>query len=153
MNRTSNSRAGSKTITLRRGRDGFDPWAGGIQYPPLKPAPFVCDLFQLKTDRECRVWQLETEGGRKEVLWAQVWGRDYGQYYEAEGEHGRRLQASPTFISKFLGKINMDLIVEVQIERRIPRDHYERNKDDYLEYVSPYYRIFILRADGQTYSL
>ena len=135
------------------GRDGFDPWAGGIQYPPLKPAKFVCDLFQLKTDRECRVWQLETEGGRKEVLWVQVWGSDYGQSYEAEGERGRRLQASPTFITKFLGKMNMDLIVEVQIERRILRDHYERSKDDYLEFVPPYYRIFILRADGQTYSL
>ena len=138
------------------GRDGFDPWAGGIQYPPLKPAPFVCDLFQLKTDRECRVWQLATEGGRKEVLWAQVWGSDHSQdrrYYETEGEHGRRLQASPTFIAKFLDKMNKDLIVEVQIERRIRSDHYGRSKDDYLEFVSPYYRIFILRADGQTYSL
>ena len=135
------------------GRDEFDPWAGAIGYPPLKPAKFVRDLFQLEADRECRVWQLQTEGVHKEVLWSQVWGSDHGQYYETEGEHGRRLQASHAFIAEFLGKVHMDLIIEVQIERRIRRDRYGRSKDDYLEYVSPYYRIFILRADGQTYSL
>ena len=135
------------------GRDKFDPWAGAIGDPPLKPAKFVRDLFQLKADKECRVWQIETEGGCKEVLWAQIWGDDYGRYYETEGEHGRRLQASHTFITELLGKVHMDLIVEVQIERCIRRDGYGRSKDDYLEYVSPYYRIFILRADGQTYSL
>ena len=131
------------------GRDEFDPWAGGIGYPPLKPAKFVRDLFQLEADKECRVWQLETESGHKEILWSQVWGGDYSRYYQV----GRRLQASHTFITELLGKVNMDLIIEVQIERRISRNRYERNKDDSLEYLPPYYRISILRADGQTYSL
>ncbi len=137
------------------GRDEFDPWAGGIRYPPLKPAEFVRDLFQLKTDKEC-LWQIETEEGRKEVLWSQTWGRDqsqYGQYYETEDERGRRLQASHAFVTEFLDKVNRDLIVEVPMERRILRNRYERSKDDSLEYVPPYYRIFILRADGRTYSL
>ena len=138
------------------GRDEFDPWAGAIRYPSLKPAAFVCDLFQLKTDKESRVWWTETEGGRKEVIWAQIWGSDrsqYGQYYETEGEHGRRLQASHTFITEFLGKVNMDLIIEIQIERRTLRERYERRKDGGLGYVPPYTKIFILRADGRIYSL
>ena len=138
------------------GRDEFDPWAGAIRYPPLKPAKFVCALFQLKTDKEYRVWRIETEGGRKEALWSQIWGSDHSQYnhyYETEGEHGRRLQASHTFITEFLGKVNRDLIVEVQIKRRILRDRYERRKDGSLGYVPPDTRIFILRADGRTYSL
>ena len=138
------------------GRDEFDPWAGAIRYPPLKPAEFVRDLFQLKADKECRVWQLQEGGGYKEVLWAQVWGSGHsqdGQYYETEGEHGRRLQASHAFITEFLGKVNRALIVEVQIGRRILRDPYERRKDGGRGYVPPYTKIFILRADGQTYSL
>ena len=138
------------------GRDEFDPWAGSIEYPPLKPAKFVCDLFRLEADKECRVWQIETEGERKEVLWSQTWGSDrsqYSQHYETEGERGRRLQASHAFITEFLGEVNKDLIVEVRIERRILRYHYERSKDDYFGYVPPYTRIFILRADGRTYSL
>ena len=116
----------------------------------------MCDLFQLKADKECRVWQIETEGGRKEVLWSQIWGSGHSQdsqYYETEGEHGRRLQASHAFITEFLGKVNRDLIVEVQIGRRILRDRYERRKDGGRGYVPPYTKIFILRADGQTYSL
>ena len=136
--------------------DEFDPWAGAIRYPSLKPAKFVCDLFQLEADKECRVWRIETEEDRKEVLWEQIWGSDQSQdnqYYETEGEHGRRLQASHAFITELLGKVNMDLIVEVQIERRIIRDRYERSKGDYLEYVPPYTRIFLLRADSRTYSL
>ena len=136
--------------------DEFDPWAGAIRYPPLKPAKFVRDLLQLKADKECRVWQIETEGVRKEVLWAQIWGSDQNQdnqYYETKGERGRRLQASYAFIAELLGKANMDLIVEVQIERRIIRDRYERRKGGYPEYVPPYHRIFVLRADGRTYSL
>ena len=138
------------------GRDEFDPWAGGIRYPPLKPAEFMCDLFQLKTDKESRVWRIETEGGRKEVLWAQTWGSDRSQdsqYYETEGERGRRLQVSYAFITEFLDRVNRDLIVEVRIERRILRNRYERSKDDHIGYVPPYTRIFILRADGRTYSL
>ena len=135
------------------GRDEFDPWAGSIGYPPLKPADFVCDLFLLEADRECRSWRLEAEGVQKEVIWSQVWGGEYSRHHDTESERGRRLQASRAFVSEFLGRMNMDLIVEVQIERRILRGRYERSKDDYLEYVPPYTRIFILRADGQTYSL
>ena len=136
--------------------DEFDPWAGTIRYPSLKPAKFVSDLFQLEADKEFRIWRIGTSGVRKEVLWAQVWGSDRSQgdqYYETEGEHGRRLQASHAFVTELLGKVNMDLIVKVQIERRILRDRYERSKGDYLEYVPPYCRIFLLRADGRTYSL
>ena len=138
------------------GRDELDPWAGDIKYPPLKPAKFVRDLFQLEADTECRVWWVEIEGLREEVLWAQVWGSDRSEvdrHYETAGEHGSRLQASHAFITKLLGEVNMDLIVEVQIERRIVRSRYERSADGYLKYVPPYCRIFVLRADGRTYSL
>ena len=136
-----------------RALDEFDPWAGGIQYPPLKPAKFVRDLLQLGEDSECRVWQLQTENMPKEVLWSQVWGSHRPQDNESEGEEGQRLQASQSFVTEFLGKMNMDLIVEVQIERSIRRHHYERSQGEDHRYVPPYFRIFVLRADGQTYSL
>ena len=136
-----------------RALDKFDPWAGDIRYPPLKPAKFVCVLFQLKQDREYRVWQLQTEGMLKEVMWSQVWSSDSRQQDQSEGEHGQCLQASRAFVTEFLSKMNMDLIVEVKIERRIRRYRYEESSDDALGYVQPYFRIFVLKADGQTYSL
>ena len=145
-----------ENCNIETGRDECDPWAGAIRYPPLKPAKFVSDFFQLETDKECRVWWIETAGVREEVLWAQVWGNDYSehdQYYVTEGERGRRLQTSRAFVTELLGKVNMDLIVEVQIERRIVRHDYERNEADHLGYVPPYHRIFVLRANGRAYSL
>ena len=133
--------------------DKFDPWAGDIRYPPLKPATFVRDLLRLEGDKEFRVWQFQTEGMLKEGLWSQVWGSGRRRDHEEEDECGSRLQASRIFVTEFLGKMNMDLIVEVQIERRIRRDYYERSKDDSLEYVPPYFRLFVLKADGRTCSL
>ena len=133
--------------------DKSDPWAGAIQYPPLKPAKFVCDLFHLEGDRECRIWRSRTKSVTKEVIWSQVWGSYRRQDDESEGEGGQRLQVSQTFVTEFLGKMNMDLIVEVEIERSIRRMHYERSRDEDIGYVPPYFRIFVIRADGRTYSL
>jgi len=135
------------------GPDKFDPWAGDIRYPPLKPAKFVRDLLQLEMDKEFRVWQLQAEGALKEVLWSQAWGSYRRKDDESEGEHGQRLQVSRAFLSEFLGKMNMDLIVKVEIERHIIRYRYETYKDDGLGYVLPYFRIFILGADGQSHAL
>ena len=142
-----------KNHNSEKALDEFDPWAGDIRYPPLKPAKFVYDLLQLKEDREYRVWQLQTEGMLKEVLWSQVWSSDSHQQDQSEGEHGQRLQASRAFVTEFLSKMNMDLIVEVEIERRIRRYRYEESSDDDLGYVQPYFRIFVLKTDGRTYSL
>ena len=133
--------------------DEFDPWGGGIRYPPLKPAKFVRDLFQLKEDRECRVWEHETKGGYNEVLWSQVWADKYRQHDEAESERGYRLQASRIFVNEFLGKMNMELVVVVNIERCIRRSYYEGSKDDNFRHALPYFKIFILSANGQMYSL
>lgn len=139
-----------------KGRDEVDPWAGAIQYPPLKPAAFVRDLLQLKEDTACRVWRTETEGVRKEVLWSQIWGSGESTdswYYETEGEHGKRLQASHDFIVELLGKVKMDLILEVQIERRLLRRRDDRSGYESPGYLPPDHKIFLLRNDGRTHSI
>ena len=137
-------------------RDKLDPWAGAIRFPPLRPAGLVLDLFQLQPDTESRVWQIEVEGERKEVLWSQIWGsggNEESPYYETEGAHGRRVQASRAFIVELLGKVKMDLIVEVQIERRLLRLRDERSGYESPEYFAPGHKIFLLRDDGRTHSL
>ena len=133
--------------------DRFDPWAGSILYPPLKPAKFVRDLFQLEGDRESRVWKIQTNDAPKEVIWSQIWGNYYAHGSESEGEEGWRLQVSQTFVTEFLIKMGMDLIIEVGVDRSIRRNHYERSQDEDIGYVPSYFRIFVLRADGGTYSL
>jgi len=142
-----------ETNYAEKGLDQFDPWAGEIRYPAPKPAKFANDIFQLEPDREFRVWQGQSEGALKEVLWSQVWGSCKKEDNEDEGENGQRLQASRAFLIEFLGKMKMDLIVEVEIERRIRRSRYERYKDDGIEYPHPYTKLFLFGADGKCRSL
>jgi len=141
---------------VEKGRDEVDPWAGNIWFPPLRPAGHVIDLFQLQPDTESRVWQIEVEDDRKEVFWSQIWGSggdEESRYYVTEGENGKRLQASRTFIIELLGRVNMDLIVEVQIERRLLRHRGQRGGYESSGYLPPDHRIFLLRNDGRTYTL
>ena len=135
------------------GLDRFDPWAGDLEYPALRPGKSVVDSFGLSTDKESRVWYTESEGTTSEVLWSQVWSSRRHSNGNGEGENGRRLQASYSFVQELLGRVNMDLIVEVQIDRSVRREHYKRDRNDEIEHVYPYFRIFILKADGRTWSV
>jgi hypothetical protein len=142
-----------ETNYAEKALDQFDPWAGEIRYPAPKPAKFVCDILQLEPDREFRVWQGQSEGALKEVLWSQVWGSCKKEDHEDEGENGQRLQASRAFLTEFLGKMKMDLIVEVEIERRIRHSHNERYKNDGIEYPHPYTKLYLFNSDGKCRSL
>lgn len=133
--------------------DEFDPWAGDIRYPPLKPAKFICELLRLESDREFRAWNLQTEGAHKAVLWSQVWGDYHTKDDDSGTESGRRLIATSSFIKEVLAKLNMDLIIEVEIDRDMRRYRYESYRDDGLGYMPPYSRIFILKANGELHAL
>ena len=135
------------------GLDRSDPWAGDIEYPALRPAKFIVNCLRLSADEESRVWYTHKEDEMLEVLWSQVWGNRRHPDDNADGVQGRRLQASMSIIKEMLGRVNMDLIVEVQINRSIRRERYERDGHDDLRYVFPYFRIFILKADGRTWTL
>ena len=137
------------------GRDGRDPWGGGIPHPPLMPANFVRELLGLEADSESRVWQIEIAGMRKEVIWSQIWGDQEtdAQYYERTAEAGKRLHASRDFVVQLIRRANRDLIVGVQIDRRLASLPYERSKDDDLRRVQPQCKFFLFRTDGGTYCL
>jgi hypothetical protein len=137
--------------THDRGMDHLDPWSGGINYGPPSPAPEVVDRFGLTTDADRRAWRIGSE--TKLVMASQVWGFFQEKDDERERPSGRRLQASFEFVVEFLRSIGMDLIVEVEIQRRIRRRSYEAGDDDGLQYIPPYCRIFLIRTDGEIYSL
>ena len=135
-----------------RGIDEFDPWSGDIQFPPPKPASFIRDLFYLESESDCRVWKIKTEKKNMEMIWSQVWGNLIQQEYASDSNHGDRLQASYAFIKKMLIKTNMDLIVNVEIDRRFCRYRYERYEDE-IEFMPPYFKVFVINADSQIFTL
>lgn len=108
----------------------------------------------ITSDNEFRVWHSDKEDSiSKEIIWSQIWGNYRSNDDESEGDHGWRLQASPIFIEELLNKMNMDLIVKVEIKRSLRHYRYERSTDDGLGYIPPYFRIFIFRSNGRAYSL
>lgn len=132
--------------------DEQDPWAGAIRYLPPRPAPYVAELMNLKSDTERRHWFVQ--GEQVDVAWSQVWGHFHEKDHdEAKHESGTRFQASFTFIVSFLRKLGMDLIVKVEIERHHRHFQWEGSKDDNLGYIPASARLFLIKSDGSISTL
>ncbi len=129
------------------GLDNLDPWSGSVKYPPIIPASFVCDLLGLEPElKDSRVWKIRNTDA---TIWSYVWGTN--KTTESEGENGRCLKVSRDLLSMFLSKTEMDLIVEVQIERK-KQYYYMRNESEELERMYPYFKLFVISSNGQTHS-
>jgi hypothetical protein len=132
--------------------DEQDPWAGSIRYPSLAPATYVTDLMKLNSDIEHRRWFVQDD--HVDVAWSQVWGRFHEKNDdETNHESGARFQASFAFIVSLLRELEMDLIVEIEIERRRRYSRWERNNDDDIGFIPPSARLFLIRSDGSISTL
>lgn len=124
------------------GLDEFDPWAGMARYPGPEPAEFVVGQFGLHTDRDRRNWRVQ--GMEKPVLRSQVWGARADRR-GSERPNGRRLDASNEFVSQMLKALDMDLIVEVQVEKASATNYSDTAESARIPSSS---RIFIVKVDG-----
>ena len=135
-------------LDSENGLDVQDPWSGSIRYPPIGPAPFVQELMHLSSDSERRVWCAKHNGKIEEALRSQVWGRFREKDDENDAENGSRIQASVPFVLEFLRKMDMDLMIKVEVTRRIRRSRYESYKNHDIGYIPPSARLFLVRPDG-----
>jgi hypothetical protein len=134
------------------GIDERDPWAGEIEYPPLRPAKWFSDKNDLQSDYERRVWHSSLTGSEP-VLYSYTWGRKSEKNEYVTPETGSRLIADVEAIKTWLSSIGMDLIIEVQISRDFRRDSYRRRQAKTIEYLPPYTLIVIFRANGKIETL
>jgi len=84
---------------------------------------------------------------------AQVWGHYSEKEDPDEEESGRRLQASRQFIVDFLRKVDMDLIVEVEMERRYSHSRYETRNEKGVGFIPASARLFLIKTDGKLFSI
>jgi len=133
------------------GVDDTDPWAAGISHPPQVPAQFVRDLLNLSADEDLRTWHSNCDASVP-AMTCQVWNSGPGDRdSDSEGENGSRLVASRATVELVLAKTGMALIAKVSIERRIRRYGHERDAGDFG--IPPYFKIFVLTADGIIHTL
>ncbi len=123
--------------------DEFDPHAGDIDYPPYKIGKIIADLFGLSEDLEQREWCLPDVD--KTSLVCEIWSVGQRSRDEEPLRHGKRMSASLEFLKKLCSTLEQEIIIEIQIERRLRSTSYKRD-DNGPEYHS---RIYILSADGK----
>lgn len=134
------------------GIDIRDPWSAAIMYPPPEPAAYIIDLMKLNADNEHRRWFVQDD--HTYVICSQVWGHFQEKDEEEKNyESGDRLQASFEFIVSLVRELQMDLIVEIQIERRLRYSSWERSNDDDGRFIPPSSRLFLIKADGSIRTL
>lgn len=137
-------KTGSDSLSL----DKYDPWAGKISSPGLRPCQEILDVLTPMTDPDARSWTLPAGGW----LRSETWSRSTGYGEERDVLTGTRLSADDKFIRALLEvRPDTSLIVRVKVRRKPPKD--EAGKDDYTFYNYPYNRYYMIGHDGITRSL
>ncbi|HBX7613407.1 TPA: NACHT domain-containing protein [Klebsiella pneumoniae] len=139
-----------KDIAEYCGIDEFDPWAGNVRFPIPEPASFIIDAMKLTTDKDHRVWY--SPSSVEPAMVSSIWGHLSGKN-EEEKSHGYRLCASIHFIKSALETFNMDLILEVDVDRYSRNSRYERNNENELDNIPSSTRLFLFRHDGTIHTL
>lgn len=132
------------------GLDKQDPWAGAISYPSPAPAAYFTEVMNLASDAENRRWFVRED--HIEVAWSKVWGDFIEKDDTANHESGVRFQALFDAIVTFLRKLEMDLLVEIQIKRSHRYSRWQRS-DDEVGFIPPSARLFLVKTDGRIYTL
>lgn len=131
------------------GLDESDSWAGMVRFPAPEPAAFVVEQFGLRNDSDRRNWHVS--GKVPAALRSQVWGAR-AERRSSEPPNGRKLEASNEFISELLNALDMDLIIEVQVEKANPTGFRNGDSDEPARTPSSS-RIFVVKADGTIHTL
>ncbi|SDC62473.1 NACHT domain-containing protein [Cupriavidus sp. YR651] len=126
------------------GLDESDFWAGTTRFPAPEPAAFVVEKFGLRTDSDRRHWHVPE--AVVAAFRSQVWGMR-AERRSSEPPSGRKLEVSSEFISELLTAVDMDLIIEVQVEKTNP-SRFRNGDSDEPARIPSSSRIFVVKADG-----
>ncbi len=130
------------------GVDEFDPYAGQLEYPPIKLNREIISELNLIPDYGNNFCWFDADND-KVMLYSQLWSEDKPQRDDSGYcSKGNRLLASLTFLKTLLNTLGMDLAIQVDIRRQLT-DTY-RNQESYdVRYPPPHRKIYFLSKDGR----
>ena len=130
------------------GLDRFDRWAGGIRFPPPKPAHHIVRAMGIEPDSDYRFWK---DQEKFIVMKSQVWGQfdEKKRHENNDPEQGRRLQADINFLKSMLKKLNCDMVIDVEIRFHRTCEIYSRSVKHDEGKIPQKNKFYILKADGQ----
>ena len=129
------------------GIDRFDPWAGSVNFPSVRPAKWFCDKLELSSDCEGRVWHQPSDITDVQVR-SLTWGKNEEEMEHMTPEKGFRLEVQRKTFCTWLKQLNLDLIFEIQIERKFSRNFYRKSETSLGFNTPPCTLIVAMDSDG-----
>ncbi|KIL50827.1 P-loop NTPase family protein [Jeotgalibacillus campisalis] len=125
--------------------DEKDPHAANINYPPYQIGKTIADKLGLTPDDEKRNWYISNE--KEKLLDCEIWS-NITEYDEEPSREGNKLSAKLSFLIHLCNYLEIELIIEIQINRRYKYKSYMMREEKH-EYKPPQSKILILGADGR----
>jgi len=137
--------------------DSTDPFNHGVKMVESSPSKNVIETLGLDRTIEYPVCWVEKKTGEEAFLY-EAWGVEQKSgnvkeylYKNESASDGHRLKITKDALMKYLSKINFDLIVEVEITRRIVKDGITSYDEDAKE--KRFARLYLLRRTGEVFTV
>jgi hypothetical protein len=126
--------------------DEKDPYAGDLDYPQIMPKEEIASNLETSVNNSHQYWSVSSKDSV--ALCSHLWSEDKPQHKTDEYlNKGNRLQASLSFLQDLLDVKDMDLVIQVDISRRLTHNH--RINDNEVGYLPPSRKVYILSKDGR----
>lgn len=142
-------------VTLSDPQDGLDeldPWAAGIRYPSPVPSPEVFRDLESVPGSDGRAWRREGVRDGPAVIKSLTWAGEGTPTDRYDREEGHVLVGEKNFMCQQLSSLGTDLLIKVTM-RRTTKHSRQRVATNAYGYVPPYFRILLVKASGERYSL
>ncbi|MDO7192486.1 hypothetical protein Q5M49_02125 [Acinetobacter nosocomialis] len=124
-----------------------DLWGASLRYEFTQPSREIISLMDLSFDSLRKNWFHEN----KKVINLSIWGKYKNEYYEYS--NGYKLKVDRKFILELLEKLDMDMIISVDIDRRYKYGSYQSKQDSkgLDEYLPSSKRVYLMKKNGDMY--
>lgn len=129
----------------RYGVGSKDPFLGGVRkIQPFKLHSVITEVINCTHSNDMKDWQLDA----KPCLQSTYWSEDKPSHNEDYIRNGNQALASLDLLTLICKKMDVEIAIQVDIERRY-KDSFSRwSNDDDLGYIPPYSKTLLLSADG-----
>lgn len=124
-----------------------DPFVGEIYAQPFKLSGEITEVIEVVYSEDQKNCILFTDNSI--CLQFKYWSEDKSNDSETYIRTGSPALASLDFLKLICKKMNVEIAIQVNIERSFTSSYRNRNKDDELGHIPGYSKTFILSEDGK----
>lgn len=127
-------------------RDSQDPFAGEIDTKPYVFDNEIVKKFDLICDKLQKKWYVINSNNP--VMINEIWSDDKPNYGDSHIRTGKKAKASIEFLKYICSKLNVELVIQISIERNNVSYNKNRSKSDY-DNIPGYSKSFLFSGDGK----